>query len=178
MQFDDVRVMMRLPLPEVGLRAGLNFSAAVMLCNLISGISVVLYTPPSSKLRSGEKFKTLLENYYPWEIGENKKDKAKIIYDLIRNPLAHSLGVLKKGVMPISIEKSPLGENQLENIEYSEMRPTWVPLAITYLSVERKNLLSVSGLYWGVFQLLKRIARDEKQMQEAEKRFKHRRISK
>lgn len=43
MQFDDVRGMLKLPLPKFGIPAGCNFAAAAAWCNLIGGISVVLY---------------------------------------------------------------------------------------------------------------------------------------
>jgi len=92
MQFDDVRGMMKLPLPGVGIRAGCNFAAAAILCNLISGISVVLYTPRDPNARSGKKFRELLKEFYPWELSEDMAEKTKVIYDIVRNPLAHSLG--------------------------------------------------------------------------------------
>ncbi len=169
MQFDDVRAMMRLPLPEIGIQPGRNFAAAATLCNLISGISVVLYTPEDPKGGSGKKFKQLLEEFYPWEPQENREDKAKTIYDLIRNPLSHSLGVLKKGSLPIGIAKNSLTEAQLEEIENSKVRPVWVPLAVA--GGPSKYDLSVWGLYWGVFHLVRRLAKDAKQMQKAEERI-------
>jgi hypothetical protein len=169
MQFDDVRCLMKLPLPEVGLGAGCNFAAAATLCNLISGISVVLYTPKDPSSGSGKKFKGLLEKFYPWEPGEKKAEKSKVIYDLVRNPLAHSLGVLKKGSLPISIMKDALTEAQLEEVENSSVRPTWVPLAVTGDST--RYVLSVVGLYWGVFHLVRQLAKNARQMQQAEERI-------
>jgi hypothetical protein len=180
MQFDDVRGMMKLPVPEIGLPAGCNFAAAATLCNLISGISVVLYKPKiasqpaqgsGSERGSGRKFKELLTQYYPWEKGENKEEKANVIYDLVRNPLAHSLGVLsvRKRSPRIVIRKDPLREDQLQEMETSSSRPCWVPLSVT--ADTAGYVLSVWGLYWGVFHLLKRLAMDTAQMQEAEKRL-------
>ncbi len=166
MQFDDVRGMMKLPLPEVGIRTGCNFAVAATLCNMISGISRVLYTPKDPKSRSGKRFKELLEEFYPWESGEKKAEKAKVIYDLVRNPLAHSLGVLKKNSLPISIAKRPLTEAQLQEIENSSMRPAWAPLAVT--GGPTKYVFSVVGLYWGVFHLVWRLAKNARQMQQAE----------
>ncbi len=61
MQFDDVRGMMKLPLPKFGIPAGCNFAAAAALCNLIGGISVVLYTPKDTKSGSGKRFNELVE---------------------------------------------------------------------------------------------------------------------
>ncbi len=170
MQFNDVRGMMKLPLPEIGITGGCNFAAAAILCNLISGISVVLYTPKRRKAGSGEKFKGLLEDFYPWESGEKKAEKSKAIYDLVRNPLAHSLSVPKKGSLPLSIQKGPLTEARLEELENASVRPNWVPLAVTGNS--RAYVLSVVGLHWGVFDLVRRLAQNTKQMQQAEERIK------
>jgi hypothetical protein len=170
MQFNDVRGMMKLPLPAIGITGGCNFAAAAILCNLISGISVVLYTPKRRKAGSGEKFKSLLGDFYPWEPGEKKAEKSKAIYDLVRNPLAHSLGVLKKGSLPLSIKKGALTEARLQELENASVRPNWVPLAVTGNS--RAYVLSVVGLYWGVFDLVRRLAQSTKQMQQAEERIK------
>lgn len=169
MQFDDVRGMMKLPISEAGIEAGCNFAAAATLCNLISGISVILYTPKNPKSGSGKKFKELLEEFYPWEPGEKRAEKSKVIYDVVRNPLTHSLGVLKKGSSPTTIEKIALTEAQLQDIENSTARPTWVPLVVTGSSAG--YVIAVVGLYWGVFHLVRRLAQEAKQMEQAEIRF-------
>lgn len=169
MQFNDVRGMLKLPLPTAGIDAGCNFATTAMLCNLISGISVILYTPKSKKRDSGTKFKELLRNFYSWERGESKGEKAKIIYKFARNPLAHSLGTLEKNSLPVSILKSPLSETQIEEIEHSVTRPTWVPLAVTGDSTRYD--FSVAGLYWGVFHLVGSLAKDTGHMQQAEQRL-------
>jgi len=168
MQFNDVRGMMKLPLPGVGISGGCNFAAASTLCNLISGISVVLYTPKDPKSGPGKRFKELLEQFYPWEPGEERIENARVIYGFVRNPLAHSLGILKKGSLPICIKKDALTEAQLEEIENSSVRPPWVLPAVTKRS---KYVLSVWGLYWGVFHLLRRLAKDARQMRHAQKRL-------
>lgn len=175
MQFDDARSIMKLPLTKIGITGGCNFAAAAVLCNLISGISVVLYTPKKKKMGSGDKFKSLLEDFYPWEPGEKKEEKAKVIYDLVRNPLAHSLAVLKKGSFKVLFKKAPLTEAKLQEIEKSNVRPNWVPQAVT--SDPKGHLVSVGGLYWGVFNLVRRLAQDTKQMQKAEERFRKGKIA-
>jgi hypothetical protein len=93
MQFDDLRAMMKLPRPSQGLPAGCNFAAALTLCNLIAGIAVILFRPDKGASGKGRGFVALLVKYYPWTPGETKKAKremAEILYDLVRNPLAHS----------------------------------------------------------------------------------------
>src|SRR4051812_45502518 len=93
MQFEDIRSMMWLPLPALGIGHACNFAAAATLCNLISGISVSLFMPsnPTKKSRKGKKewigtgeaFKQLLKDFYPWEQGENGGERAKVLYDFV-----------------------------------------------------------------------------------------------
>ncbi len=96
MQFDDLRAMMKLPRPSQGLPAGCNFAAALTLCNLIAGIAAILYRRDKGASGKGGGFVALMVKYYPWAPEETKKSKekmAEILYELVRNPLAHSLGV-------------------------------------------------------------------------------------
>ena len=46
MQFSDVRAMLQLPRPDIGITPGCNFAIVSSLCNLISGISTTIYKPP------------------------------------------------------------------------------------------------------------------------------------
>lgn len=167
--FAEVRVLLRLPLPEVGIAEGCTYAAAAALCNLISGISMTLYTPRDPKSGHAKVFRELLKEYYPWELREFRSEKVRVIYELVRNPLAHSLGVLEPGELATYIEKSPLTEVQMEEMEAANARPDWIPPAVTFFPTH--HILSVGGLYWGVFHLLRRLARDTKQMQQAEKRI-------
>lgn len=89
MQFGDVRSMMRLPLPSLGITNACNFAATATLCNLISGMSVSLYMPAQPAkankkgqkelIGSGEAFKSLATAFYPWPPGQNPKDGAKVL---------------------------------------------------------------------------------------------------
>ena len=49
----DVRAMLRLPLPDVGLTAGCNFAAVHALLNVLSGLSRLMGSSPK---RSDEAF--------------------------------------------------------------------------------------------------------------------------
>src|SRR2546426_10237491 len=57
MQFGDIRSMMRLPPPALGIGHACNFAASATLCNMISGISVSLYIPanPTTTDKKGKK---------------------------------------------------------------------------------------------------------------------------
>ncbi|MCK4389476.1 MAG: hypothetical protein KAV83_04460 [Desulfobacterales bacterium] len=194
MQFGDVRSMMRLPLPGLGIVHACNFAAAATLCNLISGISVSLFIPANPvKARKGKRqwigtgqtFKQLLENFYPWQPVERGTEGAKVLYDLFRNPFAHALGVHSKAhyqiqVTRISIMKKEnepatgLLDDQLEEIERSSTRPSWLARGLSGAG-KQWNLL-VEGFYRDVFHMLWNLAKDKNQMSEAEKRFSRGRI--
>ena len=165
MQFDDVRTMLKLPRSKRGLTGGCNFASTAMLCNLISGISVILYRP-LEKMRRGDRFKNLLKDFYPWASHEDKEERSKIIYDLIRNPLAHSLGVLYENSEPLHLAKGFLTEWQLRKIEQSESKPEWLPLTVTALA--HTKIVDVRSLYWGVFHMLRRLTEDRGQMETAD----------
>jgi hypothetical protein len=176
MQFVDVRGMLKLPLPKQGINGGCNFAAMAVLCNLISGISRILYN--SNKSKAGELFRELLRYYYPWEAGElEQRDyKIKNLYDVIRNPLVHSLGVDDKSDKQIVIEKRPLSIRQINKIERSNKRPSWVKLAVRI--EDNKYIINVPGLYWGTYHMLIRLLKDTRQMALTEQRFKTGKITK
>src|SRR5207249_1873224 len=91
MQFNDVRSMMMI--------RGCNYAATTVLVNLISGMSTIFY---NQRGKSGDLFKGCLTEFYPWELQPlNNAPRESVIaclYDTIRNPLAHSLGVVTKRV--------------------------------------------------------------------------------
>lgn len=189
MQFGDIRSMMRLPLPALGIGHACNFAASATLCNMISGISVTLFIPPNPIttdkkgkkhwIGPGNAFKLLLEHFYPWSAGQNAKDSAKVLYDLFRNPLAHALGVYGAAHYQIEIKQvvfnnsngqtTGLQDNQIEEIEKSPNRPAWLPAGLSR-SGNQWNLF-VEGFYRDVFHMLWNLAKDSSQMIKAEKRF-------
>src|SRR3989304_3808697 len=96
MQFNDLRTLMKLARPTQGLPAGCNFVAAAALANLVGGFAEVLYAAPPSmngSRQSGERLQAVLKELYPWQPGERRKAKAKVLYYFVRNPLVHNLGI-------------------------------------------------------------------------------------
>jgi hypothetical protein len=95
--FGDVRAMLQLPQPKVGIRTSCNFAIAAMLCNILSGISRTIYMPPDllgqlhSNRGSQRVFVSLVQEFFPYSPGVNF---AAELYEYARNPLAHSAGVL------------------------------------------------------------------------------------
>jgi hypothetical protein len=85
--------MMRLPLPELGMTGGCNFAAAAMLCNLAAGLAKVLYGRSKGQPGTGDSFVAILLEFFPWQRGEHRRKKAEALYEIVRNPLVHSLAV-------------------------------------------------------------------------------------
>ena len=179
MQFGDIRSMLRLPLPRLSIDNGCNFAVAAVLCNLVSGISVTIFKPSKSIrtnrkgkkewVGSGEAFKQLLKNFYPWEPGDNLTDGSKALYDLFRNPLAHALGVHSKSSYQIHIRKNPLQNRQIEQIEKSSVRPHWLSPGISGSGIKWEVV--AQGFYRDVFHMFWNLAKDNQQMTDAEQRF-------
>lgn len=179
MQFGDVRAMLRLPLPEPGLEHGCNFAATAVLCNLISGLSVTIFMPSNPTRRdnkgktmwigSGEAFKQLLKNFYPWNPRDNRVEGVKALYDLFRNPFAHALGVHGKSSYQIRVEKDPLRNDQIEEIERSLTRPDCLPPGLS--GSGKQWALDSRGFYRDVFHMFWNLTKDVPQMRQAERRF-------
>ena len=173
MQFGDVRAMLRLPIPELGIEDGCNFAVATVLCSLISGISVTIFRPsslPNNQIGSGRVFRQLLENFYPWEQEENRTEGAEALYDYFRNPLVHALAVERESShIQISKYPLPLQNEQIEEIERAQIRPSWLRPGLSG-SGTQWNLLA-EGFYRDVFHMFWNLARDEQQMNAADQRF-------
>jgi len=158
----DVHAMFRLPLQEEGLTSGCNYAGAVFLIEIIGGISTTLFRGTGG---SGEKFKTVVRDYYPWDL-EGRSDRAqaaKELYIFFRNPLAHALGMGdKKG----GIGKQGFPEDQLEKFELS----TSPPLNPTLQSIPAEDTLhlSVDSLYWGIRVMITRLTDDSVMMTKTE----------
>ena len=90
MQFHDVHCMFRLPLPEHDVRAGCNFAAANTLLSLVSGCSVTLYEQGSQPRKSGQFFKGVLGDFYPWSLEPAVGAPKNEAIDLLYNPFQES----------------------------------------------------------------------------------------
>ena len=101
-QLAEVRDLLRLPMPEVGLESGHNFAAAAAsLVNLIAGASVWFYESSTAGLSDrddrGRRYREALAAYWPWDDGEivDAAEGTRLLYDCdcVRNPLAHAFGL-------------------------------------------------------------------------------------
>src|SRR5947207_2833292 len=99
MQFSDVRAMLQLPLPDIGIQPGCNFAITSTLCNLLSGISTTIYRPTAlpdeaqTRYDSGPAFRDLVRDFFPYTPPGDADFPAEL-YRLCRNPLAHAAGLM------------------------------------------------------------------------------------
>ncbi len=171
MQFIDLRTLLRLP--QFGLVGGCNFTAASVLFNVIAGSSVCFYNPSKDVLderrNRSERFRGLLTEFYPWQEELIPKDEGiEVLYKSARNTLAHSLGLdappNESPGREVRLQKSPLDESQVYELEDSFNRPVWIPPTIVskqhLASGAIEIVISVPALYWGVHRMLHRLFAD------------------
>lgn len=175
MQFGDLRVLLQLPTEHW--QVGCNFAAANTLLNLVSGFSVC-FMDAGLETRSrprdrGKRFKRLLDLYYPWD-GESwpPGQCSKWLYDVARNPLAHSLGIQTNAIREWGgIAKRPLSPSEIALLETTRDRPEWLGPTLIVKAVNEGEpgvFLSIPGLYWGIWRLLENLCADQTHMEKAE----------
>jgi len=124
----------------------------------------------------GERLQAVLKELYPWQPGERRKAKAKVLYYFVRNPLVHNLGIddprrPKKNMRRIPIRKRRLTDRELVELETARTPPAWVGLAVRREG--RRWNLYVPALYWGTFHLLRRLTERPKHMRHAQALLSH-----
>jgi len=174
--FSDVHTMLKLPRPDRRLTAGCNFTIAQILAAAISGLSVTLYAHSGGK---GNRFQSLLVNYFPWNreptSGVTPQRGAETIYSVFRNPLTHDLGLdlENKAKTPrvkvkrlASMNKATgLSEKQIILLESTNQRPS-MSAAVTIRA--DATVLLVEALYWGTRCMVEALTRDRSRMATAE----------
>ena len=160
--FSDVHTMLRLPQPSLGLTAGCNFAIAQVLAAVVSGASVTLYKHQGGK---GVRFTGLLREFYPWssEPGNavTPEEGAKVIYNLVRNPLTHDLGLDLENRRPgqktllkrlaTDNKKTGLPEEFVEQLE-GPGRPS--KLSPTVRIISGDTVVLIEAFYWGVRRMI------------------------
>ncbi len=106
-----------------------------VLLSLVSGVSTTLFKRDalSQTGNRGKLFKEVLQKHYPWdqEIDapgrRSGAEAAADLYDLFRNPLAHTLGVVhtdtNRDGRRLMVAKAPLQEAELYDLEMTGSRP-------------------------------------------------------
>jgi hypothetical protein len=168
----DVRAMLRLPLPDVGITAGCNFAAVHVLLNVLSGLSRLMGTSPK---RTDAAFRTFVARWYPWRLEPSRssfrqKRGTEALYDSFRTGFAHDLGLLLEtgpvdragrvrgkfriGGRQLGVAKQPsLSTAVLNELDEVMVRPNWMWPTV---SADGKVglLVDAVALYWGVRRLV------------------------
>jgi hypothetical protein len=176
LSFNDVHTMLRLPVRNYRLDPGCNFAIAQVLMTVIGGISTTLYRQGTN---DGERFKGLLKNHYLWDLEPTRDvttdEAARIIYQVLRNPLTHDLGLdlhghskgkkVKVKRLQRSAHKGGLTERWIEKLEREPTRPK-MSSAVTVRG--DAIVLLIEGLYWGLRRMVEAMTHDAHLMAQAE----------
>src|SRR5262249_5863588 len=151
-----------------GPQGGCNFAITQVLLSVVAGASVTLYDPGALGRRGdrGKLFKEILINHYPWDAERRipgalvDSEAADKLYELLRNPLAHSLGVIDPEVSTtckrIAVLKGPFAEEVIESDERAVMRPAdWLDPTLHQDGIELT--LWVRSFYWGVRWMIENV---------------------
>jgi hypothetical protein len=166
MQVADLRLLFRLPVPELDPNVGCNLTAAAMMLNLISGFSRWFFHTDEAALiaaqerqdgrqRSRQRFVGFVESYWPQIQPEAPaKEVAERLYT-VRNSLAHDLGVGEPSggddVQDIRLAKRALLLDDIVYLERAVGHPLTRPVIEQRDSVYVVHLL---GVYWALHQML------------------------
>jgi hypothetical protein len=177
MQFSDVRAMLMLPRPEVGINTGCNFTITSELCSIISGVSTTIYKPTDPKKKdSADAFKGLVQHFFPYTpLGTT--DFPGELYGYARNPLTHSAGIMDAGSPKVVIERlldqshpaTGWSDKELNDLEAGTHH---FPGKKGIVVADGKWTLYPEPFYLEVIEMLRRLVANKEQMQAAEDRFK------
>ena len=157
-----VHEMFRYPLGPKKAQTLFEFTIANNLLSVVSGLSALCYKSTRKPGDSGNRFRKILVDHYPWSeepsLPSTRDDWASELYKTYRNPLAHALGVDEKGnrVEFLRIRVRSHGrlrghsEKELEAMESSATRPSW---SATLKKDASRTILHLEGFYWGVRKL-------------------------
>lgn len=174
MQVADLRLLMRLPAPELEPDVGCNLTLAAMLLNLISGFSVWFFeTDEATTIRADEerngrplskrRFLGFVTTYWP-RIGPefDPAQAAERLYE-VRNSLVHDLGARddpqQEETRVIPLAKAPYSLDEIvTGFERNLVHPLKVPVIE---ETEGACIVHLAGLYWAVFWMLQAAIRDK-----------------
>jgi hypothetical protein len=182
MQFQDLRVLLRLPDAALAPDIGCNFTACAVMTNLISGFSIWFFhnryargwLEPEEQRRkqalSARRFKGFVRAYYPRQMHEpTPATIARHLYDA-RNVLSHNLGIddstwrtrqrRASRTRSIALVKPHIGLSAEDVVELE----TYATPPFAGATVMRSGLesrLFVPGLYWSLGRMLRAAIADE-----------------
>lgn len=181
MQLADLRALLALPKADIGLTAGCNLTTTMLLCNVIAGASTLLFESSLQAIRSrhesGARFKSLLEEYFPWTDADalTGREAASLLYGEMRNPLTHNFGV---GKNRFTFQGLPAGDSRTVMLAKDALdtqstiailrRDAPPPSPHTVFSTATAWVVDVRMLAWGTYRLLHRLLGDPWQSTMAE----------
>jgi hypothetical protein len=175
MQFADLRVLLRLPQPELAPHVGCNLTATAMILNQISGFSAWFFHNRYARrlereerkrrlVLSRKRFQGFVRAYYPRSLGEpSVQTVATRLYD-IRNLLAHNLGISDLDRKPrrheIALVK-PDPAVSAEDIVDLELESMFPGVGIPMQRTGAAMAVRVPGLYWALGRMLRAAVLDQ-----------------
>ncbi len=183
MQFADVRTMLQLPRPDIGIKPGCNFAIVSTLCNLISGISTTIFMPSallSTKIPtaygSRRAFTNLVRDYYP-SPPPGVNDFPEQLYQLCRNPLAHSVALMDNAARVVVFERilhNEHADSGWSDRELEDLKHPGTPFALGKRAItidSNRWTLCCEPFYLEVIEMLRCLNTNISQMHAAENRF-------
>jgi hypothetical protein len=176
--------MLQLPRPDIGITPGCNLAIVSSLCNLISGISTTIYKPPgllhevqSANCGSVRAFRELVHDYFPYT-PSGAGDFPQQLYDLCRNPMSHSAGLMDARapivaftrVFNASHDNIGWTDEELEDLERSDRPQFHLPSPGIVIDPTRWTL-HCDSFYLDVIDMLRRLNASPTQIRAAEDRF-------
>jgi hypothetical protein len=180
--FTDVRAMLQLPRPDIGIRASCNFGVASTLCNLLSGISTTIYKPADllheaqSNCGAGRAFQGLIRDFFPYQ-PHGAVDFPRELYEYARNPLVHALGLANAAPPVVSLLLGrvlhvPHPDSGWTDHELNDLESGRYNMTVPGVEINSQGwALYADSFYFDVIELLRRLTADAAQMQAAETRF-------
>jgi hypothetical protein len=168
MQIADLRLLFRLPVPELDPDVGCNLTIAAAMLNIISGLSVWFFHTDEAaaikalesgdgRRRSRQRFVSFVEEYWPRIPPEPSPDVVAARLYEVRNSLAHDLGAYEdlnqEHARVINLAKHPMSlVDIVEALERNLIHPLTVPV------VEEQGMtytIHLSGVYWALHRMLR-----------------------
>lgn len=146
----------------------LQHPIALVLLSTVAGVSEKLLQM-QKKAGLGKRFKECLNRYFPWDIyppeGESPEKATKILYQVFRNPLVHSLGLHKGRDSVVRIGQVFPGTDDAENrVEELERYPEKLGSRPCLVVTPEKRDLWLEPFYLGVRKLVERWSCDDTQV--------------
>lgn len=180
MQLADVRALLQLPRPSIGITSPCNFPIVATLCNLVSGISVTIHKPAQllgevgSECPSGEAFKDLVRDFFPCRRLGAPDDIPDYLYEYYRNPLAHSAAIADTDAPRMFYCRVLPGDEGWSDSELEQIERDLDRSRLPHHSIEMSNrelTIHADCFYFDAIRMLRDLIANPAQAQAAERRF-------